>query len=474
MMKKLLCLLVCTVILFCGSINAAAETSKEGSKQSETIEKPELIGGNLVVVRSVETGQILFDTTKGQRISPTVSAKLVAAMVAYDMIKSLDENVKVSPEATLKKNIGEGGLANSVIQLSPNEQVTARQLMTATLVSAANDACYALAYYASDGDIEGFIAKMNEKAESLGCTDTVYHTCVGLTDGKSRTTVRDVSLIAAAFYKYNTLLSLSSQPTYMLGNTKHTKNYLLSKTLISTCYLEGVKGMIAGQAREDGGYCLITSAEKNGLGYVFVVMEGPSETRNKDGTRTFPENSAYDDVKKLYPWAVSSFKRVTLTAERARVGELSVTLGKSDYVSLVTANEIELLLPVDVAEESISTVDIFDAEGLEAPVQKDVVMGRRDFYYDGNVLASVELIVANDVPKDNTMATFESVKAFLKSGFMKRLVQTIIIILIAYTVFVIACKIYRIIINANRKAQKNAALKRRKQQKAEKEKENNE
>ena len=82
--------------------------------------------------------------------------------------------------------------------------------------------------------------------------------------------------------------------------------------------------MIAGQARPEGGYCLVTSAEKSGLGYVMVVMEAPGEIRNTDGTRSFPEGNAYQDIHKVFPWATTSFGYLTLVNEREIIGELPV------------------------------------------------------------------------------------------------------------------------------------------------------
>ena len=113
-------------------------------------------------------------------------------MVAYDMITSLEETVTVPPEALLAKNIGQmGDISAPMLGLTPNGKLTVRQLITASLVSAANDACFTLAFYASGGDIPAFVEKMNEKAKSLGCQNTKFTNPVGLTDGESYTTRKD-------------------------------------------------------------------------------------------------------------------------------------------------------------------------------------------------------------------------------------------------------------------------------------------
>ena len=448
--------LACIIVLsFFNSVVFAEESSSDTSEI--TTIKPEITSGNLVVARSVDTGQILLDTSGNATVPPTVTAKLVSAMVIFDMVTSLDETVTVPVEATLAKNIGpKGDISAPMLGLSPNNTLTVRQLLTATLVSAASDACFALAYYVSEGNITSFVEKMNEKAGSIGCKNTLYTNPVGLTDGESHTTPVDAAIVASAFYKYNTLLNISSQPTYVLGNTIHTKNYLLSNMLLKGYTLSGAKGMIAGQARPEGGYCLVTSAEKSGLGYVMVVMEAPGEIRNTDGTRSFPEGNAYQDIHKVFPWATTSFGYLTLVNEREIIGELPVEVasGNTDHVGYVALEEVDILMPVGVKAEDITReVNLF-YESLEAPVEKDMEVGRLDLYYDGEKIASVSLVANTEIERSRLLSLFGRFKAFIKSKTIKKTIRGIIILLIAYFVLVLASTIYRIILKADKAAKK--------------------
>ncbi len=453
----LACLFLSALTAFFPAAVCADESSVESSESRPAAVKPEITSGNLVVVKSVDTGQILLDTSDNTVVSPAVSAKLTAAMVIYDSVASLDESVTVPAEAILAKNIGQkGDVSAPMLGLTPGATLTVRQLMTATLVSAANDACFTLAYYVSDGDIDAFVSKMNEKAASVGCTDTLYTSPVGLSDGEARTTPADAASIAAAFYKYNTLLDISSQPSYVLGNTIHTKNYLLSNSLMSGYTLSGAKGMIAGQARGDGGYCLITSAEKAGLGYVFVVMEAPGEIRNTDGTRSFPEKNAYQDIHKIFNWAVSSFGYLTLVAEREIIGELpvSVASGNTDHISYVAATEIDMLMPVEAKPEDVDRETLLYYEILEAPVEKNMIVGRLDLYYEGEKIATVSLVTNDEIDRSRVLSLFGKLKTLLMSQRTKSVVRIIIIILIAYFILVVTSQIYRVVIKANAAARR--------------------
>lgn len=418
---------------------------------------PEITSGNLVVVRSVDTGQVLLDTSDGGRIQPTATAKLVSAMVIYDSISSLDEVVTVPPEAALAKNIGAyGDISSPMLGLTPGGSFTAKQLLTATLVSSANDACFTLAYFVSEGNIAAFVEKMNQKAQSLGCQDTLYTSPVGLSDINSYTTPVDASVIAAAFYRYNTLLDISSLPSYVIGNVIHTKNYLLSNTLLSGYTISGAKGMIVGQARSDGGYCLITSAEKSGLSYVFVVMESPGEIRNKDGTRQFPDNNAYDDIKKVFDWALSSFSYLTLVEDREIIGELPVTIaaGNVDHISYAAEKEVDILMPVGALREDVERDIMVYYDSLEAPVEKDMLVGRMDLYYGDVKIATVSLVTNGEVERSNLLSLSSKFKSLLESPAVKTAVKAVIIIIVIYFILVVASQVYRAVSKANAYAKK--------------------
>ena len=80
--------LACSIVLsFFNSVVFAEESSSDTSEI--TTIKPEITSGNLVVARSVDTGQILLDTSGNATVPPTVTAKLVSAMVIFDMVTSL-------------------------------------------------------------------------------------------------------------------------------------------------------------------------------------------------------------------------------------------------------------------------------------------------------------------------------------------------------------------------------------------------
>ena len=259
-LRTFLCLsLLCLLLLAC-ALPALAEEEGE--------EPPVITSGNSIVIYNVETDTFLFENDGTRSLAPTVVSKLMTAMIAADLYESLSAKVTVAAEAL--RDIGAAGdISAPRLGLTAGSEMTGEDLLCATLVSSANDAACALAYDISGGDMAAFVEEMNRRAEAIGASDTHFTSPAGVYSDRSHTTARDAARIAGAFYNYNRLLEISSLPYYQLGNTMHTKNYLLSEALMKGCTLAGVKGIAAGQAKADGEYCLITAAESEALTYIF-------------------------------------------------------------------------------------------------------------------------------------------------------------------------------------------------------------
>ncbi len=434
--------------------------SSEAPQDEDT--EPVITSGNLIVVMSAETGQVLLNTAGGKEVDPACSAKLMTAMLCYDMAGGLDKSVTV--DANALKNIGPAGdISAPMLGLRAGNTFTVRQLLQATLISAANDACNALAYYCSGGDIAAFVEKMNARATELGCTHTYYTNTTGLYDGEAYTTVEDVAKIAAAFYRYNTLLDISSQPTYVIGgSTIHTKNYLRSESLMRGYTIPESKGMIAGQRTAQSDYCLITAAESEGIGYIYVIMEAPGEVRNTDGTRNFPDGNAYSDMKKIFKWYKNSYGYVTLAKKGDVAGELPVDVaaGSVDHVNYVVEETVERLMLKNMDSTLIKTEITLTNERLTAPVSKNTLVGTMGIYYNGELLATVNLVTNSEVERSELLSIFGNIKSFLFGSTMKTITRIIIGIIIAFVLFTVGAKIYYVVKKAKKELDKREAARK--------------
>lgn len=446
-----------------GSLCVCADETAETSTiivDAVSKENPPPSTVNTVVVRNVDSGRNIFNNSKGKVIQPGVAAKLMTALVAYESIGQSSAKVVIPAEAEKDGYIGAVGQVSAPrLGLKSGSILSARDLIQAVLVCSANDACVSLAVYVS-GSPESFVKLMNQRAEELGCENTHFSNCTGLNSATSHTTAEDIALIAEAVFLKNELVTLASEPKATVGESKiHSKNYLTSTSLISNYYMKEAKGLIAGQTENESGYCLISSAEKDGLSYVFVVAEASAEKRTiaEDGssTRYFEPGNAYDDMKAFIPWATESFSYHSVITRKNFSEELPVSAGKeSDYVLVVAKDNIELLLPAGTdVETDLEKQVVFTEERLNAPVFEGQVVGTVSVLLDGELLASTELVAKTSVT-ENTFQTFgQKVFAFLESETMKTVLLWACILVGAYMLFNVGAFVYRLIkkyINASK------------------------
>lgn len=445
--------------------SSAGSSSANTSSTDEITLTPNLTSDNAVVVYNVDVDQVLYSKRGAEKLSPTAATKLLTMMVVYDIFKekNLDFNTEITVESGALLNIGkQGDLSAPFLGLRPGETYKAEDLIGATLIANMNDACNILAYYCAtkllNGNMDAFIARMNQKAAEVGATNSNFTNAIGLVEDGMTTTPEDVARIAGAFYKYNDLLLLDNRPkmTFNQKSTIHTKNYLLSDFLTRDYKNKYAVGLMAGQRSNNDGYCLITATEKDGLAYIIVVMEASGEIRGTDGSRTFGPGNAYDDTAVLIDWTRKSFAFQKLVGENELITEMKVEMGKNyDYVAVVPEKKVELLInkAVDLSQiQRQITLDsslIYESgeeskvSTIKAPVLKGQVVGTLTFTYQGTVIGSVNLITQNTVDESKLMSTANRIKDFLFGSTMKVILIVFALIIVAYTLFSLVASIVR-------------------------------
>ena len=127
------------------------------------------------VLMDVSTGRVLMSYNENERLYPASVTKIMPLLLIVEAIDdgriALTDTVTASATAASK-----GG---SQIWLKEGEQMTVDELLKATAVYSANDACTALGEYLAGSD-EAFVKMMNERAEQLGMTNTHFENCTGL------------------------------------------------------------------------------------------------------------------------------------------------------------------------------------------------------------------------------------------------------------------------------------------------------
>ena len=126
------------------------------------------------VVVDASDGRILYGKNPNLKLPPASTTKVMTVLIAMEKL-SMDDRVTIGRKAA--------NVQPSKADLTPGASYTARQLVTAALVSSANDAAVALAE-AVAGSEKDFVYLMNLKARELGMNNTFFVNATGLTDKK--------------------------------------------------------------------------------------------------------------------------------------------------------------------------------------------------------------------------------------------------------------------------------------------------
>lgn len=270
-----------------GSINTNTNTTIGAAS---TISQPEIQSEGAVVMDAA-TGSILYEKNGSTKYYPASITKLMTALLVIERC-NLDDTVTFSAKATT--NLEAGAVS---LNITEGDKLTVRQCLYALLLKSANEVANGLAEHVA-GSNEAFAKLMNEKAASLGCTNTNFVNPHGLNNSNHYTTARDMALIARAAFQNDTLRTIDTTLSYQFPATKKGKAKTLTmghKMMYSTDsrYYPGIIGGKTGYTSLAGN-TLVTGVEQNGVRLIAVVLKS--------------KNSHYTDTKALLDYGFAVMK----------------------------------------------------------------------------------------------------------------------------------------------------------------------
>ena len=207
-------------------------------------------------VVEVSSRRLLSERNAQTPLPNASTTKILTAILIIDDCCLKDE-VEIPARAA--------GTEGSSIYLKAGDHYTVEELLYGLMLRSGNDAAVALALHHS-GDIASFAQAMNVKAAMLGAENTYFVNPHGLPDERHRTTARDLALIAAYAMENETFRTIVSTE-YYAPRGWYNKNKMLAS-------YEGANGVKTGFTTA-AGRCLVTSAERNGMTLVSVVLNSP-------------------------------------------------------------------------------------------------------------------------------------------------------------------------------------------------------
>lgn len=379
MSKKRLVIVLVAALVFSMAIARAAWAAPEAPKEKPAVSGTAPAGlettAEAAVLLEPLTGVIVYEKEKDKRLPMASVTKLMTLLLATEAVEKGD--FKLTDNVVTSENAWEMG--GSQIYLEPEEEMSLWDLLTAIGLQSANDASVAVAEHIS-GSEEAFVENMNERARSLGLQNTNFVNCHGLTADNHYTSAYDLAQILKEGLKNPLFKKISAMQEYDLRGGA----FKLWNTNKLLWWYDGADAGKTGWT-EAAKYCLASSAERNGLRFICVVL-GTEQVK-----------SHFSESMKIFDYGFARYKSVNFAEQGEVVGQLRVSKGQSEQVEVLALDKISVVVPK--GEEKGFETGMELPGSINAPVQKGQEVGSYVVTKNGQEALRVKLVAGADIPK---------------------------------------------------------------------------
>ena len=414
---------------------AQAEERKTLAIQSNQIENwpsGPAIGAQAAILMEANTGVILYAKNIDERLYPASTTKLLTCLIAAENCQ-LNETVTFSHDAVFNLEAG-----SSNIGIDEGQSMPLEECLYGILVASANEVANAVAEHVA-GSQEDLAKMMNEKAASLGCTNSHFVNAHGLYDDEHYVSAYDLALIAKAFFQDELLSKIGNTSSHHFQATATQPDDFISRNkhqlITGDISYEGIKGGKTGYT-DEARQTLVTCAEQNGMKLICVILKEESP------------DQFYDTVK-LFDYGFTNFSIANVSENETRYSiqnsnffnTSSDVFGNSSPIFSLNPDSY-LIMPKTARFEDL------DSEISYETTEKNEI-ATIQYYYHGSYVGTATLDFAQ-----NTSPSYE----FTESGDVpidvsqKKVivinVKLILIAVVAAALFLIAIIVLRSIISS--------------------------
>jgi serine-type D-Ala-D-Ala carboxypeptidase (penicillin-binding protein 5/6) len=350
-----------------------------------TIPTAPQVDARAYIVVDYRTDKILAAKEATARMEPASLTKLMTAYIVFQELAvgklKLDEQVTVSEHAWRSEG------SRTFIELG--KPVSVQDLILGMIVQSGNDATIALAERIA-GTEETFAQLMNANAKRLGMVNSHFENSSGLPSPQHYTTARDLSLLANAIireypqdYKWFSVREFEHN-----GIKQQNRNGLLEKD-------PTVDGLKTGHT-DSAGFCLVTSALRDGMRLVSVVMGSTSMKARENASAS------------LLGYGFTFYDTKLAVKGGAVLASARVWKGQKDSADLGIKDDLYVTVPRGEADAIKTSTDV--QPRIIAPLTPDQTLGSVHVFVGNQTLATLPLHPLKELPA---------------GGWWRRLIDTI-------------------------------------------------
>jgi D-alanyl-D-alanine carboxypeptidase (penicillin-binding protein 5/6) len=314
-------------------------------------------------------------------------------------------------------------------------------LLYCAFIGAADEACNIIAEHVV-GSVESFVARMNGRAEELGCTDTHFVNTHGRQDAEQYSTAWDLYLIMREATSHPLFMDIAGAYRHRAAATNtHAERALTNSNHIiyensRYYYRYATGGKVS--ATYEYGYSAAESAERDGLALVSVVLGAKAVILDDKSTQM----QNLTESRRLFEWAFTNFAYVTALNSYIPIAKTPVLYGDgADEVNLRPGESVTVLLPADTEPEAVRLVTRVFAEAagetLTAPIRAGDVLGEVTVLLNGQEIATVPLVASTDVDLQRIKYARAQILDALGGTVARTIYISLGVLIVAYTIIVI-------------------------------------
>ena len=366
---RLSCVVASILVVSC--MTAGLMTYPAVAQARAPIPAPTIDADSYILVDQ-KTGSVLAERNADVRVEPASITKIMTVYVAGHALKS--ELISLNDEVLISEKAWKTEGSRMFIEVG--KRVSVSDLLEGIIVQSGNDASVAIAEHIS-GSEAVFARVMNDHATQLGMTNSSFANASGLPDPMTYVTARDIAKLSSALIReFPALYARFANNEFTFNGIRQpNRNRLLARDA-------SVDGIKTGYT-ESAGYCLASSALRDGMRLVAAVMGASSDRARTEASNTLLNYGfRFFETKKLY-----GTDDVVATARvwRGNKETVEVGPGRPVFVTFPRGSYNELKAVAQLEKPII------------APLSKGQSVGHVSVTLDGEELAEVVLSARTDI-----------------------------------------------------------------------------
>lgn len=363
----------CTLFILIQNPAAAAETGQQEEKEKLSL------NARAAVLMDADSGRILYGKNETMVFPMASTTKIMTLIVA------LEHN---EPDQIVIASAGASAMPEVCLGVHEGERYRMEDLYYAMMLESFNDAAMMIAE-GTVGSVENFAELMNEKAISLGCTQTYFITPNGLDaadeKGVHSSTAEDMAKIMRYAIDNEDFLKITQTADYSFTDCDRKRSFEVHNKNVLLTMMDGVLSGKTGYTA-DAGYCYVCAVKKDDRTFIAALLGSG-----------WPPHKGYkwSDVQTLLDYGDKNYRYQTIDISKGVPDrQVHVMNGEQDFAT-VRAKQTNYRFLLS-SEDKVHVESVLPGQ-LEAPVEAGQSVGSIQVFVNGDLTAENDYVTINKI-----------------------------------------------------------------------------